>query len=128
MLLSRALTSNRAGRRPRDLSMQEEHTPDMGISRTLAFYLAREILYYGALGLVIMLTIFVSQNLLRQLGDLVAIGFSPSDFVVVIRCLVPTLLAYAVPIAFLFGALLAILRLCSDREITAMSACGQSLG
>lgn len=93
-------------------------------SRTLSLYLAREIVLYAGLAFVAILSVLVSQNILRRLEDLVATGFTGRDFLTVLACLFPMLASYAVPIAFLFGALLAVRRQASDLELTAMQACG----
>lgn len=96
----------------------------MRSARTLSIYLAREILQYSVLGFVLITTVLVSQNVLRRVDDMVSVGFTFDDFMVVLRCLLPMLTAYAVPISFLFGALLAVRRLASDSEVLAMRSCG----
>jgi len=99
----------------------------MRAPRTLSLYMARETLLYGGLGFIAITTVMVSQNLLRRLDDLVVVGFTFADFLVVLHCLVPVLMAYAMPISLLFGALLATRRMASDSEILAMRACGVDL-
>jgi lipopolysaccharide export system permease protein len=96
----------------------------MRFPRTLSFLIVREVVEYALLGFLAFSTILVTQNLLRRLDDLVGVGFHPSDLVAVLACLAPMLAAYALPISFLFGVLLAIGRMSSDSEITAMRACG----
>lgn len=96
----------------------------MRFPRTLSRLLVREVSEYAALGFFAFATILVTQNLLRRLDDLVAVGFLASDLFSVLSCLVPMLTAYALPISFLFGVLLAVGRMSSDSEITAMRACG----
>ncbi len=80
-----------------------------------------------ALGFVAFVGILVAQNLLRRLEDLVAVGFVARDAGMLLGCLFPMLAAYAVPVAFLFGVLLAVGRLSADAELTAMRACGLGL-
>ncbi len=92
--------------------------------RTLSRYVVREVLEYTGIGFLAFSTILVTQNLLRRLDDLVAVGFRSDDLIAVLGCLLAMLTAYAVPIAFLFGILLAMGRLSADSEITAMRACG----
>jgi len=99
----------------------------MRVSRTLSSYMARETLLYGSLGFIAITTVLVSQNLLRRLDDLVVVGFTGADFLVVLRCLIPMLMAYAMPVSLLFGALLATRRMSSDTEILAMRSCGVGL-
>jgi lipopolysaccharide export system permease protein len=96
----------------------------MRISRTLALYLAREILQYGLLGFAAVSVVLITQNLLRRMDELTAVGFTLMDLLVVLRCLVPMLTSYAIPIALLFGSAIAIRRLVADSEILAMRACG----
>jgi len=99
----------------------------MRLSRTLSLYLLREVAQYSGLGFLVIATVLVTQNLLRRLEDLVAVGFSAGDVAAVLSRLIPMLTAYSVPIAFLFGVLVAVSRLSADSEITAMQACGVGL-
>jgi lipopolysaccharide export system permease protein len=96
----------------------------MRASRTLAWYLAREILQYSTLGFAAVSVVLITQNLLRRMDDLTAVGFTAQDLLVVLRCLVPMLTSYAIPVALLFGSAIAIRRLVSDSEVLAMRACG----
>lgn len=100
----------------------------MRVSRTLSIHLSIEVLQYTVLGFVAFATILVTQNLLRRLEDLVAVGFQARDVLAVLGALLPMLAAYALPVAFLFGVLLAIGRLSGDSEVTALRACGMGLG
>jgi len=100
----------------------------MRSSRTLARYLAREIVQYALSGFAAVSVVLVTQNLLRRMDVLTKVGFTLSDLAVVIRCLFPMLTAYAIPIALLFGTAIALRRLVSDSEVLAMRACGISLG
>ena len=99
----------------------------MRLPRILPLYLLREVLTYGALGFTAVCTLMVSQNLLRSLDELIAVGSSPAELAAMIRLMVPMLASYAVPVSFLFGVLVAVGRLASDSEITAMRACGMGL-
>lgn len=96
----------------------------MRFPRILSAYLLREVLQYALLGFLVFATVIVTQNLLRRLDELVAVGFVASDLFAVLKHLTPMLAAYAVPVAFLFGVLLAVGRLSGDSEVTAMRACG----
>ena len=96
----------------------------MRASRTLALYLAREILQYGLLGFAAVSVVLITQNLLRRMDELTAVGFTLADLLIVLRCLVPMLTSYAIPIALLFGSAIAIRRLVADSEILAMRSCG----
>jgi lipopolysaccharide export system permease protein len=98
------------------------------IPRILSFYLLREVLLYAGLGLLVVGSILVTQNLVRQLDDLAGIGFGFHDALALLVCVVGTLAAYAVPIAFLFGVLVAVGRISADSEVTAMRSLGISFG
>jgi len=93
-------------------------------SRTLAWSLAREIIQYTLVGFLAACVVLLSQNLLRRMDELTAVGFSWGDLGVVLRCLFPMLAAYTIPIALLFGTVFAIRRRVSDSEVLAMRACG----
>lgn len=99
----------------------------MRLPRVLTRYVAREVLVYSLVGLAAVSVVFVGQNLLRRLADLLMIGVSGSDALTIVRCVVLVTLAYTVPISFLFGALVGIGRLAADVEIKAMRACGVGL-
>lgn len=97
-------------------------------SRTLSFYLLREVLQYGGIGLFAVSSVLVTQNLLRRVEDLVSLGVQFSDVVAMTRALFVMLSAYVIPMAFLFGILVAVGRLSADSEITAMRGLGVSIG
>jgi lipopolysaccharide export system permease protein len=96
----------------------------MRVPRILALYMGREILLYTVIGFLAVGAIMVSQNLLRRIDELAAVGFSAHDSLDVLRCLFGILSAYVVPVAFLFGVLVAFGRFSADSEITAMRSCG----
>jgi len=99
----------------------------MRLPRILSRYVLREVAIYGLVGFLAFATILVTQNLLRRLEDLLALGFTQHDFLVIIGCFGAMFGAYAAPVAFLFGVLLAMGRLSSDSEVTAMQASGLGL-
>lgn len=99
----------------------------MRLSRTLSLYVAREVAVYTAVGMAAVSVIFIGQNLLRRLADLLMIGVSAADVWTIVRCIVLVTLSYTVPVSFLFGSLVGIGRLASDVEIKAMRACGIGL-
>lgn len=100
----------------------------MRFSRTLSGYLLREVLAYTALGILLFAAIFVSQNFVSKISDLIGTGLSVGHIGIILRSLFAMLLPLILPIAFLFGTLVAVGRLSSDSEITAMRACGVGLG
>lgn len=99
----------------------------MRFPRILSRYVLREVMVYGLVGFLAFAIILVTQNLLRRLEDLLALGFTSDDFLVILGCLAGMFGAYAAPVAFLFGVLLAMGRLSSDSEVTAMQASGLGL-
>lgn len=99
----------------------------MRFPRILWRYVLKEVLLYAVVGFVAFATILVTQNLLQRLEDLLALGFTRGDFAVILACFLGMFGAYAVPVAFLFGVLLAMGRLSSDSEVTAMQASGVGL-
>ena len=62
-----------------------------------------------------------------MLDKLLLIGVDAADVATIVQCIVLTLLAYMVPIAFLFGVMVAIGRMAADAEILALRACGFGL-
>jgi lipopolysaccharide export system permease protein len=99
----------------------------MRFPRTLTLYAAREVLQYAVLGFLGVGAILFTQNALRQLAEFASAGLGASDVFAILGALVSMLSAYAVPVAFLFGVLVAVGRLSSDSELTAMRALGVSL-
>ena len=99
----------------------------MRAPRTLTAYLVREVVIYTLIGLAAIIVVLVTRNLVRALGELVDAGFTWLNLVTIVRLLGTMLVIHALPIAFLFGVLLAIGRMAADVEITAMRACGIGL-
>lgn len=99
----------------------------MRVSRILSFYFVREVVLYGGLSFLALTMILLTQNVLRRLEDLVAVGATISDLMDVLACLLPLLTAYTLPIAFLFGVIIAVSRMSSEGEITAMGTSGLGL-
>jgi LPS export ABC transporter permease LptF len=99
----------------------------MRIPRTLSRYLARETLQYAAVGFLSIATLLLANSLLRQLEDLIGIGGSIVDLAAVIARLLLILATYALPIALLFGALVAFGRLGADHEVLAFRSLGISV-
>ena len=99
----------------------------MRLPRTISAYVLREALLYTVIGLVAITTVLVSRNLLRFMDELLAVGFSLSDLRAVVQSLFAMLVAYALPVALLFGVLLSVSRMAADTEIIAMRACGIGL-
>jgi len=98
----------------------------MRLPRILSLYVLREVLLYAGLGLLVVGSILVTQNLIRRLDDLTHAGLGAADSLAVLLCVVGMLVGYAIPIAFLFGLLVAVGRISADSEVTAMRALGVS--
>lgn len=99
----------------------------MRFPRILSLYVLREVVQYAGIGLFAVGSVLLTQNLLRQLDDMSGLGLTASDLLAVTSCLLAILGAYAIPVAFLFGVLVAVGRLSADSEVTAMRALGVSL-
>ena len=99
----------------------------MRIPRTASAYLVRQVLGWGAIGLAAITVMFLSQNLVRMLDKLLLIGVHGAGIATVVKCIAVMLLAYTVPIAFLFGVLVTVGRMAADGEILALRSCGFGL-
>ncbi len=100
----------------------------MRFSRTLSVYLLREVLAYTALGILLFTALFVAQNFVSRISELIGVGLTAKHILILLRSLGVIFLPLILPIAFLFGTLVAVGRLSADSEITAMRACGIGLG
>lgn len=100
----------------------------MRIPRTLSLYVLRELGQYAGIGLLAVGSVMLSQRILRELNDMAGIGIGVTDTLQLMTYLLGMLAAYAIPVAFLFGILVAMGRMSSDSEVTAMRALGISLG
>jgi lipopolysaccharide export system permease protein len=92
--------------------------------RTLSLYVTREVVSYTLIGLAAITLVMVARGVVRVLDYLIGAGFAFEDLAQIVGLLATTLAIYALPVSFLFGVLLAIGRMASDLEITAMRACG----
>ena len=89
-------------------------------------YLAREILLPFAAALLFLTQLLLASQLLAQANVLFGGGVSPWDVARILADLVPHLLEYVLPVAFLLGAVLGVGRLAEDREVVALSSLGVS--
>ena len=89
-------------------------------------YLAREILLPFAAGVLFLTQILLATQLLSQAQILFGSGVSIVDIGAVIVDLLPHMLGYVMPIAFLLGGVLGVGRLSEDRELVALGAAGIS--
>jgi len=95
---------------------------------TIGRYLAREVAQYTALGFAAAAPVVMIPNLLDRADEFLVAGMTARDQLDVALCVFPLVTAYALPIAFLFGVMMAIGRLSSDLEITALRSCGFGAG
>jgi len=89
-------------------------------------YLAKEILLPFVAGVVFLTQILLATQVLAQAEILFGSGVSLLDLGAVIVNLLPHVLGYVLPIAFLLGAVIGVGRLAEDREVVALSAAGVS--
>ncbi|MBW2293285.1 MAG: LptF/LptG family permease [Deltaproteobacteria bacterium] len=99
----------------------------MRVSLLLSISVIKEIALYGSLSFLALTMVLLTQNALRRFEDLVAVGATFSESLEVMAWLVPVLTAYTLPIAFLFGVIIAVSRMSSEGEITAIGASGLGL-
>jgi LPS export ABC transporter permease LptF len=96
----------------------------MRFARTLSLYVIRETLLYCTLAFLVLTLVLLTQNLLRRLDELFLVGMTLADLRVVMACIFPIAISYAIPLAFLIGLLLAIRRLNTDGELLALRSIG----
>jgi lipopolysaccharide export system permease protein len=89
-------------------------------------YLAREILLPFGAGLLFLTQLLLATQVLAQAELLFGAGVSPLDLATMIATLMPHLVGYVLPIAFLLGSVLGVGRLAEDREVIALGAAGIS--
>ena len=92
--------------------------------RTLSVYVLRETALQTVLGGIAIGLVLVSGNLMRFADAFFGVELDGAQLAVILRCIAGMLLPYLLPIAFLFGVLLCVSRLRSDREVLALRACG----
>ncbi len=89
-------------------------------------YLAKEILLPFAAGLLFLTQLLLATQLLNQADVLFGSGVALLDVAAILVALMPHVLGYVLPIAFLLGAVLGVGRLAEDREVVALGAAGVS--
>lgn len=92
--------------------------------RTLHAYLLREITGPFLAGLVFLVQLFFVIRLLAQANVIFGSSLSAQDLGKLVLYLLPSMLSYGLPIAFLLGILVALGRMADDREITAFASTG----
>jgi len=95
--------------------------------RVLSFYLLREFSQYAGIGVLAAGILLSGENTMRRVHDYAGMDMSLGDLVHIVGAVLLLALTYVVPIAFVFGLLVAVARLSADSEITAMRTLGVSL-
>lgn len=91
-------------------------------------HILKEIVVSTALAMGLFIFVLLMGNAIRDIAELVAAGkLGPLIFLKLIGLLIPYVAAYALPLGVLTGTLMALGRLSSQQEITAMKAAGVSL-
>jgi LPS export ABC transporter permease LptF len=87
----------------------------------------RDVCVYAGIGLLAFGGVFVLQNLLRQLEDLIGLGVRLGDTLALFAAVALFLSGYLLPIAMLFGVLVALGQLSANSEVRGARALGVSL-
>jgi len=91
-------------------------------------HLLKEILVSTGLAMGFFVFVLLLGNVIRDIAELVAAGkLEALVFLKLVGLLIPYVAAYALPLGMLTGTLMALGRLSSQQEITAMKAAGVSL-
>jgi lipopolysaccharide export system permease protein len=96
----------------------------VAVTWTISRYLVVDVAQYTALGLIAATPVVLIPNLFDRVEEFLVFGVTLADQLEIARCVVPLVIGYALPIAFLFGSMMAIGRLVGDLEVTAMRASG----
>ncbi len=89
-------------------------------------YLAKEILLPFVAGVLFLTQLLLATQILAQAEVLFGSGVALGDVAAIVATLLPHVLGYVLPIAFLLGAVLGVGRLAEDREVMALAAAGVS--
>ena len=90
-------------------------------------YLATEVVLYTVLAALAATPVMLIPNLLQLIDAFALVGVTAYDLAAVFGWMSLLVVSYALPIAFVFGLLLAIGRLHGDGEILALRSCGMSV-
>jgi LPS export ABC transporter permease LptG/LPS export ABC transporter permease LptF len=90
-------------------------------------YLVREILLPFFLALVVLTFILLMPPVLENAQQLIEKGVDVPTIVRILLTLVPQALSVTIPMALLYGILMGLGRLSTDREFVALQACGVSI-
>ena len=90
-------------------------------------YIVSEVTLQSGIALSVLLLIFMSGQILTYMELIIRKGFPFIKLFQLLALTIPALLAFTLPIAFLFGTMVAMGRFSADGEIVAMRALGLSL-
>lgn len=90
-------------------------------------YIIREILSPTLLCLVIFTMVMVMGQAVKLIDLIINKGVSPSDILVLLVTLLPTLFSISLPLAFLMGIMIGLGRLSADSETVALKSAGIGL-
>ena len=91
-------------------------------------HVLKEIVIATSMAMGLFIFVLLTGNALRDVAGLVASGkLDAAIFLKLLGLLIPYVAAYALPLGMLTGTLIALGRLSSQREITAMKSAGLSL-
>lgn len=91
-------------------------------------YIAREIIGFSLIALLMITVVLVAGKIGSELAPLISMGVSLREVGGLSLLALPMVLSYSIPIAFAFGLLAAYGRLSGDLEIAAMRASGLHMG
>ncbi|MFQ5457285.1 MAG: LptF/LptG family permease [Myxococcota bacterium] len=97
------------------------------IRKTLNLYLAKEILVFFVLGLVVVTFVLVVQNILRIMETTLGAGVGFWEFLKLCYYILPPFVSFSIPMALLVAILIGLGRLSADGEILALKSSGVSL-
>jgi lipopolysaccharide export system permease protein len=89
-------------------------------------YLAKEILLPFLAALLFLTQLLLMTQILARADILLGAGVNLTDILAVSAALLPHLLGFVMPVAFLLGAIVGVGRLAEDREVMAIGAAGLS--
>ncbi len=89
-------------------------------------YLAKEILLPFLAALLFLTQLLLMTQILARADILLGAGVGALDIAAVAAALLPHLLGFVMPVAFLLGAIVGVGRLAEDREVMAIGAAGLS--
>ena len=90
-------------------------------------YVATEVVLYTVLAALAATPVMLIPNVLELVDGFAVVGVTATDLASVFGWVLLLVVSYALPIAFVFGLLLAMGRLHGDGEILALRACGMSV-